>query len=152
MSYSDDPKPELEDVLVQAIEESIRDDIAQGATAPKAPEEVFVMPLLRRPFFPGMAAPLMIEPGRFYEVLKIVAKSSHKSLGLFLAKDEDASIYTVCVNDLYSVGVLARILRIIPMEQGGAQVVLSMERRILLKQGVEDSKFLKAKIEVVEDV
>jgi len=40
----------------------------------KLPEELFILPLTRRPFFPGMAAPLVIEPGPYYEVLKIVAK------------------------------------------------------------------------------
>jgi ATP-dependent Lon protease len=71
-----------------------------------------------------MAAPLVIEPGHYYEVLKNVAKSDHKSMGLFLTKEEDVNIYKVGVKDLYEVGVLARILRIIPMEQGGAQVAL----------------------------
>ena len=89
------------------------------------PGEVFVVPLSRRPFFPGMAAPIVIEPGAFYEVLKTVAKTEHKSMGLFLTKNEEINIYKAGFDDLYSVGILARILRIIPMEQGGAQVVLN---------------------------
>ena len=83
-----------------------------------------------------MAAPIVIEPGAYYEVLKIVAKTDHKCVGLFLTHKEDANIYKIDLNDLYKVGVVARILRIIPMEQGGAQVVLNMEKRIsIVKQG-----------------
>ena len=82
------------------------------------PEELFVLPLTRRPFFPGMAAPLVIEPGPYYEVLKIVAKSDHKMLGLFLTKKEDANIYEIGFEDLHDIGVMANILRIVPMEQG----------------------------------
>jgi len=53
------------------------------------PSQLYLMPLNRRPFFPGMAAPIVIEPGLYYEVLKIVAKTEHKCLGLFLTEKED---------------------------------------------------------------
>ena len=90
------------------------------------PDQLYILPLNRRPFFPGMAAPIIIEPGAYYEVLKIVAKTDHKCVGLFLTKQEDANIYKIGSDDIFKVGVVARILRIIPMEQGGAQVVLNM--------------------------
>ncbi len=134
-----------EETLAAEIQESVRQDQAREKAAFEAPNEVFVVPLSRRPFFPGMAAPLVIEPGAYYEVLKTVAKSEHKCMGLFLTKQEDANIYKVGFDDLYSVGVLARILRIIPMEQGGAQVVLNMEKRISIKKSLK-SKYLKAQI------
>lgn len=114
------------------------------------PDQVFVIPLTRRPFFPGMAAPVVIEPGPFYEVLKMVAKTEHKCMGLFLTKKEDVNVYKVGFNDLYKVGVLARILRIIPMEQGGAQVVLNMEKRIAIKKPIR-SKHLRAEIKYHDD-
>lgn len=114
------------------------------------PEEVHIMPMTRRPFFPGMAAPIAIEPGAYYEVLKEVAKTEHKCMGLFLSKEEGANIYKIGVKDLHQIGVLARILRIIPMEQGGAQVVLNMEKRISIVK-TPNSKKLKAKIKYHEE-
>ena len=39
------------------------------------PEQLYLLPLNRRPFFPGMAAPIVIEPGAYYEVLKMVSKT-----------------------------------------------------------------------------
>lgn len=115
------------------------------------PEDVFLLPMTRRPFFPGMAAPVVIEPGTYYEILKLVAKTDHKCLGLFLTHDENANIYNLDIPDFYQVGVLARILRIIPMEQGGAQVVLNMEKRITIKEKIE-GKYLRAKIKVHEEL
>lgn len=114
------------------------------------PDQLYVLPLNRRPFFPGMAAPVVIEPGAYYEVLKTVSKTDHKCLGLFLTKEEDANIYKIEVDDLYKVGVVARILRIIPMEQGGAQVILNMERRVVLDK-VAKNKSLLAKVHYQED-
>ncbi len=125
------------------------EDMADDASA--FPEDVYIIPLTRRPFFPGMAAPLVIEPGPYYEVLKIVAKSQHKVLGLVLTDDEEADIYKVDIKNLKKVGVIARILRIIPIEQGGAQVVLNMEKRIYVEKKVADPKYLKAKVSYHED-
>ena len=114
------------------------------------PETLYVLPLNRRPFFPGMAAPIMIEPGPYYEVLKMVAKTDHKCLGLFLTQQEDTNIYKIGFGDIHSVGVVARILRIIPMEQGGAQVVLNMEKRVVVEKPVKN-KYLCAKVKYHED-
>ena len=114
------------------------------------PEELYMLPLNRRPFFPGMAAPVLIEQGSYYEVLKMVAKTDHKVLGLFLTKNEESNIYKIGMDDIYHVGVSARILRIIPMEQGGAQVVLNMEKRISIKEPVK-GKYLAAKVDYHED-
>lgn len=114
------------------------------------PDQLFILPLNRRPFFPGMAAPVVIEPGAYYEVLKTVSKTDHKCLGLFLTKEEDANIYKIEASDLYKVGVVARILRIIPMEQGGAQVILNMEKRVVLDKVVKN-KSLLAKVRYQED-
>lgn len=115
------------------------------------PDQLYLLPLNRRPFFPGMAAPVVIEPGAYYEVLKIVSKTDHKCLGLFLTKEEDANIYKIDSTDLHNVGVVARILRIIPMEQGGAQVVLNMEKRVVLEKVVKN-KYLLGKVRYQEDL
>ncbi|MDN3507293.1 MAG: endopeptidase La, partial [Simkaniaceae bacterium] len=116
------------------------------------PDELFILPLTRRPFFPGMAAPLVIEPGAYYEALKEVAQSENKLLGLFLTKQEDANIYQIGLDDIHHVGVVGRILRIIPIEQGGgAQVVLSMEQRVKVEKKVKRGKHLCAKVSYHED-
>ncbi|OGN55274.1 MAG: endopeptidase La [Chlamydiae bacterium RIFCSPHIGHO2_12_FULL_44_59] len=114
------------------------------------PDELYIMPLNRRPFFPGMAAPIVIEPGAYYEVLKTVSKTDHKCFGLFLTYHEDVNIYKIGFEDLYRVGVVARILRIIPMEQGGAQVVLNMEKRVEISKPMK-GKYLLAKVQYHDD-
>jgi ATP-dependent Lon protease len=147
LNYEDEDN--LEDALVESLqdEEEERDKPVNDS-----PDQVFIIPLNRRPFFPGMAAPIVIEPGPYYEILKNVAKSDHKSMGLFLTKREDVNIYKVSFDDLYSVGVLARILRIIPIEQGGAQVVLNMEKRISIKKPLKSGKVLRAQVKYHEDI
>lgn len=108
----------IEDALIEAVQDSVKKDQQSDKVQADAPKEVFVIPLTRRPFFPGMAAPIVIEPGPYYEVLKMVAKSDHRCMGLFLTKKEEVNVYKIGFEDLYEVGVLARVLRIIPMEHG----------------------------------
>lgn len=134
-----------------ALQESVKADQGRDRTSLVIPESVFVIPLNRRPFFPGMAAPIVIEPGAYYEILKQIARTEHKSMGLFLTKQEEADINDVSPKGLYHVGVLARILRIIPMEQGGAQVILNMEKRITALKFSKSQKVLKASIDVLDD-
>lgn len=138
---------ELENNILSSLEESQQ---VSKAGSP-APDQLYIFPLVRRPFFPGMAAPIVIEPGPFYEVLKEIAKSEHKSVGLLLTKTEEGDIYKKGLDEMFSVGVLARVLRIIPMEQGGAQVILNMEKRLIVQEPIPDSKYLKAKVTFYED-
>lgn len=133
----------LEEQLHEAIDEVSNEE--PPVLDKNYPEELFVLPLNRRPFFPGMAAPVIIEPGPFYEVLKTIAKQEQKYVALVLTKKENANINKVTFKGLYKVGVLARILRIIPMDGGGAQVVLNMEERMEIIEPMK-SKHLRAKV------
>lgn len=135
---SDTFESELENALEEAFDQPPQ-------SIPTTPDELYILPINRRPFFPGMAAPIVIEPGPFYEVLKTVAKQDNKFIALILTRKENANIYKVGFNQLFHVGVLARVLRIIPIEGGGAQVILSMEERVEICEQVKD-KHLRAKV------
>src|SRR6185295_3842599 len=148
--HLNDNLPEKEEPVLEDEEIEIPQKTTTLIPALPYPDQLYVMPLNRRPFFPGMAAPIVIEPGAYYEVLKIVSKTEHKCVALFLTHKEDINIYKIDFPDLYQVGVVARILRIIPMEQGGAQVVLNMEKRISIKKRLK-SKYLRVSIQVHED-
>ena len=148
--------PHFEDENLEIeIEEAILSSLEDQGSSPKKsasfPQQVYIFPMMKRPFFPGMASPLVVEPGPFYEALKVIAKSDHKCIGLVLAKERDKDIYSIGFDQLHQIGVLARILRIIPLEQGGAQVIFNMERRLRLVSPVAGSKSLKANVTYCED-
>ena len=144
MNKRDPQQDSFEAQLEEALDENF--DPSKPQPTPKLPEELYVLPLNRRPFFPGMAAPILIEPGPYYEVLKLVAKQEGKYVALVLTKKENANIYKVGFGNLFRVGVLARVLRIIPTEGGGAQVILNMEERIELVEHIKDHKHLRARV------
>ena len=132
---------ELEEAILSSLEKGERE--GKTNTYPKI---LPIFPMLRRPFFPGMASPLMIEPGPFYEALKQIAKTEDQCVGLVLSLTEEGDIYKLKFKDLHKVGVQARILRIIPMENNSAQVILNMEKRIKIVKPINDPKILKAEV------
>ncbi len=154
MSLKEDPEKESvlpeEAVIEEEGSPSKKEETRTLLPTLPYPNQLYLLPLNRRPFFPGMAAPIVIEPGSYYEVLKIVAKTDHKCLGLFLTHKEDVNIYKIGIDDLHEVGVVARILRIIPMEQGGAQVVLNMEKRVVIEKPLKN-KYLLAQVKYHDD-
>ena len=151
LNHDDNENHSLELELENAIIDSLEANQISSKHNTIIPDQLDIFPILRRPFFPGMAAPLVIEPGPLYEVIKLIAKSPHKCLGLVLTRSENIDVYQANFNDLFEVGVLARILRIIPMEQGGAQIILNMEKRLRIVSPASNSKTLKANIAYYED-
>lgn len=140
----------IETALLESLQ-SNQDQVEEVIDIVSLPEELTIFPIAKRPFFPGMAAPVVIEPGPFFETLKICARSKNKCIGLFLTLKEDINIYKATFNDLNPIGVMARILRIIPTEQGGAQVILNIEQRIRFIEAVKEGKALIAKVEYLAE-
>lgn len=138
---------EIENAVIDSL--SNQSDLKRDPSS--FPTDIYLFPLAKRPFFPGMAAPIMVEPGPYYEILKKVAKSDDKCLGLVLSRSEQLDIYKATLADLYPIGVVARVLRIIPMEQGGAQVILNMEKRFTILGEGSDARFLSANVSYYQD-
>lgn len=135
------------------VEKAFLETLALAEAAKKGPPEALpIFPLVKRPFFPGMAAPVVIEPGPYYEVLKQVAKSDDKLVILLLSKTEEGDLYKKSIEEFFQIGVMARILRILPLEQGSAQVILNMEKRVRVTGGTPmENGALKAAFTVIEE-
>lgn len=112
------------------------------------PTKLPILPMTSRVYMPGMTIPVMIEAGVYYELLKQVSKMEDKFLGLVLLKDKDHDIYNVEFSDLYEVGVVARVIRILNVQEAGAQVILNIERRFKInkKESKKEKKYLIAKV------
>ncbi len=72
-------------------------------------------------------------------------------MGLLLTKKEEFNPNTVSFKDLYKVGTLARILKVVPLEQGGAQVIFNMEKRFKVIEPLHQKRPLKALVKYHED-
>lgn len=108
------------------------------------PEIVPIIPLRNAIVFPGIILPIFV--GRSESVQLIEQHGKPGSLiGLFTQKNPEAE--TVQGEDLYSVGSLAEIHRVLPMGEGGYQVFLQGVQKIHLTETFTDEPFLRGRIE-----
>lgn len=129
---SQNPLAELEQAFIEHLE----------STSKQPPEALPadgmftlpVLPLLRRPFFPGMSTPITVPIGPYYAMLKQLATTEDKKIALLLTKKEDADIYNLSWNDVHETGVMAKLVRAIPIDNQAIQVLFSIEKRIVFQR------------------
>ncbi len=146
-----DADAEMTEAQQNEILDQLEDALLLAKKEKQMPKILDIIPITRRPLFPGMATPIIIEPGPFYEMLKEVAKTTHKCLGLLLTKVETTNPHNATFDDLHEIGTVARVLRIIPNENGGAQAILSIEQRIKVEVPVAKSPHLRAEVSYFKD-
>lgn len=100
------------------------------------PDKLPIIPLTKRPFPPSLTVPLMVEKGAHYDLLKEMAKTDKRFIGLVLTKSEKQDIYDIELKDLYDVGVVARIVRIVNVDERGAQLIVSIEKRFKILERI----------------
>lgn len=141
----------------EAIDEELLDSILRKSLeelekeAPLSKETLPIFPLTRRPFFPATGAAIVLEPGPLLEMVKQALKSEHQRIALLLTKTEEIKLDKVQPSDLMPFGVMARVNRLIPLDNGNTQVNLSVEKRILLQEINRYKKTLKGHFEYVEE-
>ena len=85
------------------------------------PSHLSILPLSQRPIFPGVSMPITFSGLEKLKTLKKAMDEEDGYIGLVMAKNYDEEDYTE--SDLYEVGIIFQILRIIPIGPGSIQVL-----------------------------
>lgn len=114
------------------------------------PSFVEVVPMYKKPVFPGTIVPLLITDREFIQSL-LAAGIENKLVGLFLVKDrKDRDLEKheniTKASQIEPVGVLAKVTRIFPSKVGGVNVLFAAIRRIEVTGTVEGTRRLTVKI------
>ena len=75
-----------------------------------------------------------------------------KSKILGTVAQKDPTIEDPVFNDLYTVGTVAQIIRILEMPDGTTSVIIQGKRRILLEEQVSEEPYMVAKVKQLTDV
>ncbi len=112
-------------------------------------EVVPVLPLRNMVLFPTVVMPVTV--GR-KSSLKLIqnASADGKQIAVFCQKDPDTE--NPGLNDLYSVGVLAKVIRVFDMPDQTTTVVLQGMQRIKLRSIVNDKPFLVGTADLFPEV
>lgn len=124
----------------------VDEDFTEGME--KVGNIVPILPLRNMVLFPGVAMPVII--GRPKSMRLINDAIKHKKLvGVVCQKEINTE--DPLWDDLYSIGVIAEVVRVLEMPDGTTTVILQGKQRFDLLEITESEPFLKGKIKLLED-
>ncbi len=132
---------ELIPLLTTEDEEALRNE--------DLPEEVSILPLRNTVLFPGVVIPITAGRDKSIQLIKDAYKSE-KIIGVVAQKDKN--IENPSIGDIYSLGTVAQILRVLKMPDGNTTVIIQGKRRFEIKSIVSDEPYLKATIKPVDEI
>lgn len=107
----------------------------------KIPDNLPILPLRNSVLFPGVVIP--ITAGRDSSIALIKdANKNDKVVGVVAQKNED--VEDPEMDDLYQVGTLARILKVLKMPDGNTTVILQGTKRFRLENLIQKEPYLRA--------
>lgn len=103
----------------QEICESGEESQSDGSTQSKllTPKEVMVLPLFKRPLFPGIVAPIVVPNEPFTATLQAIRDKMPVNVGVFLAKKTLGKSQFNKLEHIHPVGLLAQVMRVFPHKQ-----------------------------------
>ena len=112
------------------------------------PGSLPILPLRNTVLFPGVVIP--ISAGRDKSIKLINdANAGSKIIGVVAQKNEEDEDPTK--NDIYTVGTVAQILRVLKMPDGNITVILQGKKRFEIDEVIAETPYLRASIKEVEE-
>jgi ATP-dependent Lon protease len=122
------------------------EDFSEGLD--KVGEELPILPLRNMVLFPGVAVPIMVSRAKS---MRLIREADHKKKLVGVVCQKDTEIEDPDYEDLYSIGVVAEIIRVLEMPDGTTTAILQGKKRFLLHQTTEKEPFLMGRISLLED-
>ena len=113
------------------------------------PNSLPILPLRNTVLFPGVVIP--ISAGRDKSIKLInEANAGNKIIGVVAQKNEADEDPTK--NDIYPVGTVAKILRVLKMPDGNITVILQGKKRFAIDAVTSEKPYLKAMVKEVDEI
>lgn len=114
-------------------------------------EDIPILPLRNTVLFPGTSLPIAIARKKSVKLIKSLTKSKNRYVGLICQKDSETE--EPDINDLYQVGVIGEILRIVELpDSENITVIFQGKKPIRLTQLTERTPYLKGKFEILNTI
>ena len=108
-----------------------------------------VLALKNTVLFPGIVIPITI--GRD-KSLKAIQKAYEADRVVAVLSQKDSKVENPNLEDLYKVGTVARIIKLLRMPDGTATAILQGRRRFTLEELLSDTPYMKGRISMMNDV
>ncbi len=127
----------------------LTDEDEQEIAREETPQVLPILPLKNTVLFPGVIVP--ISAGRDASIRLINdAYETTRTIGVVAQLNEDTEVPEG--KDVYRLGTVATILRVLKMPDGSVTVIIQGKKRFLIEGIVEEKPYLRAAIREVSDV
>ena len=124
----------------------VDEDFTEGIE--KVGDTIPILPLRNMVLFPGVALPVII--GR-PKSMRLIKEAVHKKSLIGVVCQKEMGTEDPILEDLYTTGVIADIVRVLEMPDGSTTVILQGKTRFELNELTETDPYLSGKITVLED-
>jgi ATP-dependent Lon protease len=141
-------KPEEENDFIPIF--SFNEQDVENEPALEIPDLLPILPLKNTVLFPGVVLPITVGRDKSIQAVK-AAYNADKLIGVVAQKN--GNIEDPSPADLCEVGTVAKIVKMIKMQDGGTTIIIQGKKRFELIAVKEEEPFFKAEIKIlVEDV
>jgi ATP-dependent Lon protease len=133
---------------VAEIDEETQIHLAEGQESVEIPTILPVLPVRDVVVFPGVTVPLAVGREKSLAALEEASQSNF----LIVASQRDPATEDPGFDDLYPVGCVVRVVRIIDARSHGKQAVVVGVVRTRLSPPVANSPALRMRLDLIEDV
>jgi len=116
-------------------------------TESAVPDQLPILPLKNTVLFPGVVVPITVGRDRSLALVK-EAYESDKTIGVVAQKDE--SVEDPETDDLFKIGTVAQILKLIKMPDGSKSIVIQGKSIFEVEEFTQTDPFFKASIKPIK--
>lgn len=143
----------FEDLFMPIDEETeyiplLADDEAEAMEKMNVPDVLPILPLRNTVLFPGVVIPITVGRNKSVKLIQDVYK---KNRILGAVSQLDANIEDPKMGDIYHVGTVAHILKILEMPDGSTSVIIQGKKRFKVEDLLTDKPYHVARISPLED-
>ena len=136
-----DENSELIPLMTTEDEEAIKNE--------SLPEKISILSLRNTVLFPGVVIPITAGRDKSIQLIN-AANSGSKVIGVVSQKDE--SVEDPTIDDIYTTGTVARILKVLKMPDGNTTVIIQGKKRFQISEMVSETPYMVAKIKDVPEI
>jgi len=112
------------------------------------PDELPILPVRNTVLFPGVVIPITV--GR-QKSIRLVKKAYKGNRIIGVVAQENATTEEPLVQDLYKVGTVAKILKMLVMPDGNTTIIIQGMKRFQIEDVFQENPFIIAKIKILEE-
>jgi ATP-dependent Lon protease len=135
---------EMDFLPIIPLTESDQEDI-EGI---EVPPEIALLPLRNTVLFPGVVLPITVGRDKSIKAVNEAYKGD-KLIGVVAQKD--SNVEDPGLNDIETIGTVARIVKLIKMPDGGTTIIIQGKSRFTILEMLDEDPYFRAKIAKLEE-